>query len=271
MIPSPGQSFIEIGPLTIHFYALCIILGVAVAIYIGNRRFVKNEGAPGLVGDVAIYAVPAGIIGGRLYHVITSPEKYFGSRGAPIETLFIWQGGLGIWGAISLGTFVAFIAYRKNKNNRDISFSVFADSLAPGLLIAQAIGRIGNWFNIELFGRPLDAPWALEVPEKYRPFGYSQFESFHPTFLYEALWCIAAATFLIKFKKLKKLRSGSIFLLYVALYSLGRFWIEGLRIDEANLIFGLRLNVWTSSILFLVAIGVLVRKNRNLRLSSKIK
>lgn len=239
-----------------------------MAIYMGNRSYVRNGGAPGLVGDVAIYAVPAGIIGGRLYHVITSPEKYFGSNGAPIEAIYIWRGGLGIWGAISLGTFVAYMAYRKNKNNRKIPFSVFADSLAPGLLIAQAIGRIGNWFNIELFGRPLEAPWALEVPLRNRPFGYSQYESFHPTFLYEALWCVVAAVFLINFKKLKKLNSGSVFLLYVALYSLGRFWIEGLRIDEANLILGLRLNVWTSAILFIMAAGILVRKNRSSKSTS---
>lgn len=269
MIPSPSQSLLEFGPLTIHFYALCIIAGVAAAIFIGNRRYIKSGGVPGVVGDVAIYAVPAGIIGGRLYHVATSPQLYFGDGGRPIEALFIWKGGLGIWGAISLGTVVAFLLYRRTKNNRGLSFSVFADALAPGLLVAQAIGRIGNWFNIELFGRPLDAFWSLQVPLRYRPSGYSQFETFHPTFLYESLWCLGAALVLIKWKALKNLQSGSIFLSYIALYSLGRLWIESLRIDDANLILGLRLNIWTS--LALIAVSTALLLKRNLQRHSRTK
>lgn len=269
MIPSPSQSLLEFGPLTIHFYALCIIAGVASAIFIGNRRYLKSGGASGVVGDVAIYAVPAGIIGGRLYHVATSPQLYFGEGGRPIEALYIWKGGLGIWGAISLGTLVAFLAYRRMKNNRGLSFSVFADALAPGLLVAQAIGRIGNWFNIELFGRPLDTFWALQVPLRYRPSGYSQFETFHPTFLYESLWCLGAALLLIKWKALKNLRSGSIFLSYISLYSLGRLWIESLRIDDANLILGLRLNIWTSFALIAVSIAILLKRNRQSHLRTK--
>ena len=246
--------------MTIHFYALCIILGVVAAVYIGNRRYLRYGGAPGLVGDIAIYAVPAGIIGGRLYHVITSPKKYFGDGGTPIEALYIWKGGMGIWGAISLGTLIAYLGYRKHQNNRGIPFTDFADALAPGLLVAQAIGRFGNWFNIELFGRPLVAPWALQVPEKYRPIGYAQYETFHPTFLYESLWCLTAAIILISLKS-QKLRSGSIFLLYIALYSFGRFWIEGLRIDDANVILGLRLNIWTSLLLFFGSAILLLRRN----------
>jgi prolipoprotein diacylglyceryl transferase len=261
VIPSPSQSLIEIGPLTVHFYALCIIAGVAAAIFIGNKSYVNKGGAPGVVGDVAIYAVPAGIIGGRLYHLVTSPQLYFGDGGRPVEALYIWQGGLGIWGAISLGTLVAYLAYRRLKNNRSLSFSIFADALAPGLLIAQAIGRIGNWFNVELFGRPLDTFWALQVPLRYRPSGYSEFETFHPTFLYESLWCLGAALVLIKWKALKNLRSGSVFLSYVALYSLGRLWIESLRIDDANLVLGLRLNIWTSLILMGVSISLLLKRN----------
>jgi len=271
VIPSPSQSLLEIGPLTIHFYALCIIAGVAAAIFIGNKRYVRNGGAPGIVGDVAIYAVPAGIIGGRLYHVITSPQRYFGDGGKPIEALYIWQGGLGIWGAISLGTLVAFLAYRKLKNNRDISFSIFADALAPGLLIAQAIGRIGNWFNIELFGRPLDAFWSLQVPLRYRPSGYTQFETFHPTFIYESIWCLLAALVLVKWKVFKNLRSGSVFISYVALYSIGRLWIESLRIDDANLILGLRLNIWTSLILLGISLAILWKRNFQRPSPSNIK
>ncbi len=261
-IPSPARSLIEIGPLTIHFYALCIILGIVAAVFIGNRRYVAKGGAAGLVGDVAIYAVPSGIIGGRLYHVITSPEKYFGVGGKPIEALYIWQGGLGIWGAISLGALGAFLAYRKHPKRGELPFSTFADAIAPGLLVAQGIGRFGNWFNKELFGRPLDAPWALEIPLRYRPFGYSKFETFHPTFLYEALWCFTVAALLVLIGNSKTLASGSIFALYVATYSLGRGLIETLRIDESNLILGLRLNIWTSLVLFLSASFFALKMNR---------
>ncbi|NCX35431.1 MAG: prolipoprotein diacylglyceryl transferase [Actinobacteria bacterium] len=261
-IPSPARSLIEIGPLTIHYYALCIMLGIVAAVIIGNKRYVAKGGAAGLVGDVAIFAVPSGIIGGRLYHVITSPEKYFGANGNPIEALYIWQGGLGIWGAISLGALGAFLAYRKNPKRGELSFASFADAIAPGLLVAQGIGRFGNWFNKELFGRPLDAPWALEIPIRYRPIGYSKFETFHPTFLYEAIWCFAAAALLVLIGKRKALVAGSLFALYVAIYSLGRGVIETLRIDESNLIMGLRLNLWTSLILLVSASFIAFKLNR---------
>jgi prolipoprotein diacylglyceryl transferase len=260
VIPSPSQSVIELGPLTIHYYALCIILGIALAILIGNRRYISRGGSAGVVGDIAIFAVPAGIIGGRIYHVLTSPKKYLND---PIEALYIWKGGLGIWGAISLGALVAFFVYRKHPERSAISFTVFADSLAPGLLVAQAVGRFGNWFNKELFGRPLDAPWALQIPERYRPDGYFAFETFHPTFLYETIWCLFIAAILVKSRYLQGLKSGSIFALYVAGYSLGRGIIETFRIDEANLIFGLRLNFWTSLILFSLALVYLITRNRN--------
>ena len=258
-IPSPTQSQFEVGPLTFHFYALCIIAGVVAAVLIGNKRFVRFGGRPGVVGDVAVFAVPAGVIGGRIYHVITSPEKYFGVGGDPISALYIWQGGLGIWGAISLGFAAAYFAYRRHPRNLGIGFARFADALAPALLVAQAIGRWGNWFNKELFGRPLDAPWALEIPLAFRPIGYSSFDTFHPVFLYESLWCLAVAAFLVFSPKLQNLRAGSIFALYVALYSLGRGVIESIRIDESNLIFGLRLNLWTSLFLIIGAFLYLYR------------
>lgn len=260
-IPSPAQSFVEIGPLTIHFYALCIMLGVVAAVLIGGRRYVALGGKPGLVGDVAIFAVPAGVIGGRLYHVITSPQDYFGAGGRPIEALYIWQGGLGIWGAISLGAVAAYFAYKKHPNRGELRFAQFADAIAPGLLIAQAIGRFGNWFNKELFGRPLEAPWALEIPFRYRPIGYTSFETFHPTFLYEALWCTVVALALIFIGKKRQLAHGSIFVMYVGAYSLGRGLIEAIRIDEANLILGLRLNLWTSLILFITSLVLIRRMN----------
>lgn len=260
-IPSPERSFVEIGPFTLYFYAFCIMLGIVTAVLIGGRRYVAMGGKPGLVGDIAIFAVPAGVIGGRLYHVITSPEDYFGAGGKPIEALYIWQGGLGIWGAISLGTLAAFLSYKRNPNRGQLSFAQFADAIAPGILFAQAIGRFGNWFNKELFGGPLDAPWALEIPYRYRPIGYSNYETFHPTFLYEAIWCSLVALALIFIGRRKELAHGSIFTLYVAVYSFGRGLIETIRIDEANLIFGLRLNIWTSLVLFFGAAIFLYRLN----------
>ncbi len=244
------------------------MLGIVAAVYIGGRRYIAKGGAPGLVGDIAIFAVPAGIIGGRLYHVLTSPSDYFGEGGNPIEALYIWKGGLGIWGAISLGAIGAYLAYRRHPKRGEHSFAIFADAIAPGILVAQGIGRFGNWFNKELFGRPLEAPWALEIPLRYRPIGYSKFETFHPTFLYEAIWCFAIAALLVFIGKRRKLAAGSIFALYVMLYSLGRGVIETLRIDESNLIFGLRLNIWTSILLFASASYFVYRLNR--KVSSKI-
>jgi len=261
-IPTPSNSVIGIGPLTIHYYALCIILGVAVAIWLGNKRyraFANNsEQSIGVVADVAIYAVPAGIIGGRIYHVISSPAQYFGENGKPIDALKIYEGGLGIWGAISLGALAAWFGYRKRSKGLELpSFRLFLDALAPGVLIAQAIGRIGNWFNGELFGRPFSGPWALEIPLSKRPEGYLQYESFHPTFLYEAIWCLLVAALLIWLTP--KLRAGQGFAIYVALYCLGRFAIESIRIDDANTILGLRINLWTALIVGVLACSAAIR------------
>ena len=245
---------LELGPLTIHYYALCIITGIAVAIWLGNKRFdFKTTQGQSVVSEVAIVAVPSGIIGGRIYHVISSPNAYFGSGGAPLDAFKIWEGGLGIWGAISIGLLGAYLRYRSLARTIELpSFAVFADALAPGILLAQAIGRFGNWFNAELFGKPLDTWWALEIPMRYRPSGYSQFETFHPTFLYEAIWCTAIAVLILKFGK--RLKAGQSFALYVATYCLGRFFIELIRIDSANTIAGLRVNLWVS---VLVGVGVL--------------
>jgi len=261
-IPTPTNSGIGIGPLTVHYYALCIIVGVAVAIWLGNKRYRTfandSEQSIGVVADVAIYAVPAGIIGGRIYHVITSPAQYFGENGKPIDALKIYEGGLGIWGAISLGALVAWFGYRKRAKDLDLpSFRLFLDALAPGILIAQAIGRIGNWFNGELFGRPFSGLWALEIPVSKRPIGYLQFETFHPTFLYETIWCLLVAALLIWLTP--KLKAGQSFAIYVALYCVGRFAIESLRIDDANEILGLRVNLWTALIVGLIASALALR------------
>ena len=237
---------LEFGPFTFHLYAVCIITGIAVAIWLGDKRFrAVAPNGKSVVSEVAITAVPFGIIGGRIYHVITSPDAYFGSTGHPIDAIKIWQGGLGIWGAIYLGAVAAWVRYKQLSRRIELpNFAFFLDALAPGVLFAQAIGRFGNWFNIELFGRPLNAPWGLEVPLQYRPVGYSAFETFHPTFLYESLWCAALATALIIAGK--SLKSGQVFSLYILGYCFGRLGIELIRIDTAQIILGLRLNVWVS-------------------------
>jgi prolipoprotein diacylglyceryl transferase len=264
-IPTPTTSAVAIGPLTIHFYALCIVAGVSFALWLGNKRFISAyPTAHGVVSDIAIFAIPAGVIGGRIYHVITSPEAYFGSNGHPADALKVWNGGLGIWGAIALGTCAASIAYFKLAQKRELpSFLAFADALAPGILIAQAVGRWGNWFNGELFGRPLQAPWSLEIPRALRPLGYENFSTFHPTFLYESIWCVAVAVLLLAIQD--RLPTGSIFLLYITLYSVGRFFIEGLRIDSAHSFAGFRLNQYVALVVALSAAALFTRNMRKRR------
>ncbi len=268
-LPSPDSYLLELGPISVRYYAIFIILGVIVAVMIGSRR-AQAMGAPkSLVSDVAVLAVPSGVIGGRVYHVITSPDEYFGSEGDPISALYIWEGGLGIWGAISLGGIGAWVAFRylKRRGEVGISFAQFADAIAPGILLAQAIGRFGNWFNQELFGRPTDLPWALEIDARYRPSGYSQFETFHPTFLYEAAWSALVALLLIRLTSKLSSNPGRVFALYVALYSFGRLLIEQLRIDEANVILGFRLNTWTAVLAIVLALLVF----RNLKEKEETK
>jgi len=238
---------LELGPVTIHLYALCILTGIIFAVWLGRVRYQSFGGDPEDISEAAAWAIPAGIVGGRIYHVITSPEKYFGKNGTPSDVFKIWEGGLGIWGAISLGAFAAFLFYKTHKTS--LNFPYFLDALAPGVVIAQAIGRLGNWFNVELFGSPSTLPWALSVPKFDRPYGYTEFATYHPTFLYELLWCLLIAYLLIKLPgKIKNIvkNPGDLFALYVLGYTSGRLWIEALRIDEANHILGVRLNIWVS-------------------------
>jgi prolipoprotein diacylglyceryl transferase len=248
-IPSPSHGVWDIGPIPLRAYALGIIIGAIVAIMIGERRFQARGGREGLIGDVAIWAIPFGIVGARIYHVSTDPELYFSDGKHPINALKIWEGGLGIWGAIAGGALGAYIACRRY----GVSFSAVADALAPGLLVAQAIGRIGNYFNQELFGKPTTKPWGLEIDPDKRPDGYLQYATFHPTFLYELLWNLAAAAVIIAIDRKVKLTGGRAFALYAMLYTSGRVWIEALRIDTANHIGPFRLNIWTSIIVFSVA------------------
>jgi prolipoprotein diacylglyceryl transferase len=253
-IPSPEQGVWHLGPVPLRAYALCIIAGIIVAVWMGERRWVARGGRAGDVTEVATWMVPFGILGGRIYHVITTPEPYFGDGGQPLHALYIWEGGLGIWGAIALGGVGAWIGCRR----RGIKLPPFADALAPGIAVAQAIGRLGNYFNQELFGRQTDLPWALEIDAAHRPDGYATIATYHPTFLYELLWDLGVAALVIWADRRFKLGHGRAFALYVAAYTVGRAWIEALRIDPANDILGLRLNLWTCLLVFLGAVTYFV-------------
>jgi prolipoprotein diacylglyceryl transferase len=257
-IPSPSQGVWHLGPIPIRAYALCIITGIIVAIWMGERRYVARGGSPGTVADVAVWAVPFGIIGGRLYHLATSWQPYFGAGGHPLNAFKIWNGGLGIWGAVALGGVGAWIACRR----MGIPLAPLADAIAPGILVAQAIGRWGNWFNQELFGRPTTLPWGLEIDLAHRPVGYEQYATFQPTFLYESLWMLVVAAFLLWADKRFRMGHGRVFGLYVALYTFGRIWWELLRIDDANHILGVRVNGWVAVLVCAGSIVWLVRSAR---------
>ncbi|MEU1882282.1 prolipoprotein diacylglyceryl transferase [Streptosporangium sp. NPDC020072] len=250
-IPSPSQGVWYLGVIPIRAYALCIVLGVIVAVAIGERRWRARGGTPGTIVDLAVWAVPFGLVGGRLYHVITDWQLYFGPDAphTPIEALYIWNGGLGIWGAVTLGALGVWFGCR----NRGISVSAVADVVAPAIAVGQAIGRLGNYFNQELFGSPTTLPWGLEIdPDK--PGTLPGVSTYHPAFLYEMVWDLGLALVLVWAGHRFALRHGRLFLLYIAGYTLGRFWIEGLRIDTAHHILGLRLNQWTSIVLFVAAL-----------------
>ncbi len=257
-IPSPSQGVWHLGPFPVRAYALCIVLGILASVFITERRMVARGAAPGVTADIAMWAVPFGIVGGRLYHVITSPDDYFGRGGDPISALYIWQGGLGIWGAIALGGLGAYIGARR----AGVVMTVYADAAAPGIIVAQAIGRFGNYFNQELYGRPTDLPWALEIDRAHRPADTLDAATYHPTFLYETLWCLLVAGLLVGAQKRYDLGHGVVFGLYVAGYSLGRGWIEYLRVDEAHQIAGIRLNVFTSIVLFVGASALIAASRK---------
>ncbi|WP_438315076.1 prolipoprotein diacylglyceryl transferase [Streptomyces sp. HUAS TT3] len=249
-IPSPSTGVVHLGPIPLRGYAFCIIIGVFVAVWLGNKRWIARGGKPGTVADIAVWAVPFGLVGGRLYHVITDYQLYFGEGRNWVDAFKIWEGGLGIWGAIALGALGAWIGCRL----RGIPLPAWADALAPGIALAQAIGRWGNWFNQELYGRATDLPWAVKISDgANRVAG-----TYHPTFLYESLWCLGVAGLVLWADKRFKLGHGRAFALYVAAYCVGRSWIEYMRVDEAHHILGVRLNVWTSIIVFLLAVTYFV-------------
>ncbi|MBD0671506.1 prolipoprotein diacylglyceryl transferase [Streptomyces sp. CBMA156] len=253
-IPSPSRGVLYIGPIPLRAYAFCIILGVVVAVWLGSKRWVARGGAKHTVGDIAVWAVPFGLVGGRLYHVITDGGRlYFADGKNPWDALKIWEGGLGIWGAVALGAVGAWIGARR----RGVPLPAYADAIAPGIALAQALGRWGNYFNQELYGRSTTLPWGLEI-DKTLPDGEVVKGVYHPTFLYESLWCVGVALLVIWADRRFRLGHGRAFALYVAAYTVGRFWIEWLRIDDAHVYFGLRLNDWVSIAVFLGAVAYFV-------------
>ncbi|MCW2795419.1 prolipoprotein diacylglyceryl transferase [Nocardioides sp.] len=251
-IPSPSSGVWHLGPVPVRGYALAIILGIIVAIWIGERRWVARGGRPGEVQDLAVWAVPFGLVGGRIYHVATDHALYFGDGKSGWGALYVWNGGLGIWGAIAMGALGVVIGAKR----KGIKLLPVIDAMAPGVLVAQAIGRWGNWFNQELFGKPTDLPWGLQVSDDTAiNAGYDPGTTFHPTFLYECIWDLGAFGLVIWADRRFRLGRGRVMALYVMVYTLGRGWIEMLRIDDVELknVGGLRFNVWTSIVLFIAA------------------
>ncbi|WEV53738.1 prolipoprotein diacylglyceryl transferase [Bifidobacterium sp. ESL0798] len=270
-IPSPTISKIvipqitlgnwSIGPVSIRFYALCILLGIVLAVWICEKRWKKLGGNFDQILDIALCAVPAGIIGARLYHVVTTPERFFGPSGDPMEILRIWNGGLGIWGGVLFGALAAW-AWCRHKH---YPMALLGDAVAPGLLVAQAVGRLGNWFNQELYGAPTTLPWGLKL-NMTGAIGHTEqcYDGqtcptgtlFQPTFLYEMIWNLIGAALIVWIgrKAVNKLKAGSLFTVYVMWYTAGRTWIEALRIDFAHEILGVRVNVWVSMVVFVLGV-----------------
>lgn len=273
-IPSPSISSFNIGPVTIRFYALAILIGLCVAVWLTTVRWKKLGGSFDQIIDVTLITVPSGIIGARLYHVFTTPELYFGKNGNLGDILRIWNGGLGIWGAVVLGSLAVWAWCRYKK----YSMALLMDAVAPGLLIAQGIGRLGNWFNQELYGAPTTLPWGLKLNSHASAIGSTQAcydgtscpslydNLYHPTFLYEMLWNFLGAGLLLWLgsKITARFKAGTQFALYVMWYTAGRTWIEMLRIDRSHEFLGLRLNVWVALLTFIIGvIAFVVIQKRN--------
>ncbi|BAX97883.1 Prolipoprotein diacylglyceryl transferase [Mycobacteroides stephanolepidis] len=266
-IPSPPQGVWHLGPIPIRAYALCIIAGIIVALVIGDRRWEQRGGERGVIYDIALWAVPFGLVGGRLYHVMTDWQTYFGPHGKGLgKAIAVWEGGLGIWGAVALGGVGAWIACRR----RGISLPAFGDAIAPGIVLAQAIGRLGNYFNQELTGGPTTLPWGLELFYRRSADGTVDVlnlngvstgevaQVVHPTFLYELLWNVLVFALLIFVDRRFKIGHGRLFAMYVAAYCVGRFWVELMRVDPATQFGGIRVNSFTSTLVFLGAIAYIL-------------
>lgn len=247
-IPSPSFNGLHLGPLTVHVYGLMYVLALVAAVAITTRRWERTGGRRELVHEVALWGFPAGLIGGRLYHLATSwnevPHHWWGP-------FAIWKGGLGIWGGIALGTLAGLLVLHRRRTD----IPRFMDAAAPALLVAQAIGRVGNYFNQELFGGPSSLPWALRIDPAHRPTGYAQYATFHPTFLYEIVWNLALAGLLVWLGRRRRIRAPGLFALYVTGYSLGRIGEELLRVDPAHHLLGMRLNFWIATLLLLAGLA----------------
>ena len=262
--PSPPFESFTIGPFTVHMYALCILLGIFVAYLIGASRFKKRGGNSGDLLDIILWAVPIGIVGGRLFHVFTHPLDYFGIYPTIQETAFhvvaVWEGGLAIYGALISGTFGAWLGSRF----ANVRFVSVLDALAPGIILAQAIGRWGNWFNQELFGQATDVPWGLAIApgNPAIPEGFSAESLYHPTFFYEFLLNVLAFVVLILLDKKFELRWGKLFALYLVFYSTIRFFVEGIRLDPSAVFYGLRTNQWSAVIGVIIGLAIFYVQSR---------
>jgi len=257
-IPSPADGVLRIGPVPLHMYGLLIAIGVLVAVRIALARWTRTGHEARDLEEMVPWVVIAGVVGARAYHVVSDIQLF---RGDWARALRIWEGGLSIWGAVGGGAVAVVVLARR----RGLSVLELGDAIAPGLLAAQAIGRWGNWFNQELFGRPTDLPWALEIDLVHRPAGYEGFETFHPTFLYESLWVLLLLGGILWAERRVRLAPGQVFAAYVAGYTFGRFFLEQLRIDPANTIGPLRLNAWVSVVLFAFGVGWFVWLGRRAR------
>lgn len=259
-IPSPDISYLEIGPLRVHFYALFILTGIVFALLLTESRLKARGVESGVALDVSFWAIPFGILGGRFFHVITHPNDYF-YQGADLLAPFrIWEGGLAIYGALLFGALGAFIGARKS----GIKILSYLDAVAPGILLAQAIGRWGNYFNNELFGLPTDLPWGLEISSSNPayPMGLPDGVLFHPTFLYESIWSLVGVALLLAADKRFNLRWGRMIGLYLVYYSLGRIWVEAIRIDPSEIVLGLRINIWSAIFGIVIGLAVMLIQSR---------
>jgi prolipoprotein diacylglyceryl transferase len=259
-IPSPEVSYIDLGPLRIHFYALFILTGIILALLLTESRLKARGVESGVALDVSLWAIPFGILGARFYHVITHPNDYF-FEGADLLAVFrIWEGGLAIFGALLFGSFGAYLGARQS----GIKFISYLDAVAPGVLLAQAVGRWGNYFNNELFGQPTDLPWGLQIStdNPAYPTGLPEGVLFHPTFLYESIWSLVGVAILLQADKRFKLRWGKMFGLYLIYYSIGRVWVEAIRIDPSEIVLGLRINIWSAILGMVVGLGVILIQSR---------
>ncbi|VHO01676.1 prolipoprotein diacylglyceryl transferase [Lawsonella clevelandensis] len=268
-IPSPPCGYFSLRPLDIHFYALCIIVGAVTGSILAARRWEARGGDRNDVYDALLWAIPLGIIGARLYHVITDWHLYFGATALhePIDSLKIWEGGLGIWGGVLFGALGAGIYCHRHH----LPLTALADAAAPGLILAQGIGRLGNWFNQELYGRPTTVPWALEIYERSHGVSTGQLiGTYHPTFLYEMLWDFLVVILLLVVDKKFVIGYGRLFASYVTLYCLGRFWVELMRNDPASHILGLRVNTWVSGVLFCAGLVYVLIAKRGRRSVAEI-